>query len=88
MEKVLDKVDNVICTAMTLSNGTFDRILEVVRRRKIPLTVYAQTGGDVVARFVNRGVANLIAEPFPFTQFNFSSSQVFCYQSKKDNINK
>lgn len=80
MEKVLDRADSVICTAMTLSNGTFDKILAVVRARKIPLTVYAQTGSAVVARFVNRGVTNLIAEPFPFTQFNAAASQVYCYK--------
>jgi hypothetical protein len=79
MEKVLDKADNVICTAMTLSNGTFDRILEVVRNRNIPLTVYAQTGSAVVAQFVGNGVTNLIAEPFPFTQFSASSSELYCY---------
>ena len=44
MEKVLDSADGVICTGMTLSNGTFDRVVERVLERNIPLTVYAQTG--------------------------------------------
>lgn len=79
MEKVLDKADSIICTAMTLSNGTFDRIIEVARIKKIPLTVYAQTGSAVVAPFVGRGVTSLIAEPFPFTQFSSMSSQIYCY---------
>lgn len=84
MEKVLDCVDNVICTAMTLSNGTFDRIVERVRERQIPLTVYAQTGSAVVASFIGRGVTALIAEPFPFTQFNAGSTQLYCYTSVKE----
>ncbi len=79
MEKVLDKADSVICTAMTLSNGTFDRILEVVRSRNIPLTVYAQTGSAVIARFAGCGVTNLVAEPFPFTQFSAAASELYCY---------
>ncbi|RTE11018.1 Rossmann-like domain-containing protein [Paenibacillus whitsoniae] len=81
MNIVLDQADSVICTAMTLSNGTFDLILERVRERQIPLTVYAQTGSAVVAQFMNNGVTALIAEPFPFTQFSGSSSQLYCYTS-------
>ena len=33
MEKVLDSADGVICTGMTLSNGTFDRVIERVLER-------------------------------------------------------
>ncbi|WP_078553786.1 Rossmann-like domain-containing protein [Bacillus alkalicellulosilyticus] len=83
MEIVLGNADSVICTAMTLSNGTFDRILERVRERRIPLTVYAQTGSAVVAQFINNGVTSLIAEPFPFSQFNASESQLYCYKAVK-----
>ncbi|WP_230632638.1 Rossmann-like domain-containing protein [Paenibacillus athensensis] len=83
MNIVLDQADSVICTAMTLSNGTFDLILERVRERQIPLTVYAQTGSAVVAQFMNNGVTALIAEPFPFTQFSGSSSELYCYTSNK-----
>ncbi|MEK0316609.1 Rossmann-like domain-containing protein [Cohnella sp. 56] len=82
MEKVLDRADNVICTAMTLGNGTFDRIVERVRERRIPLTVYAQTGSAVVAPFVNNGVTALVAEPFPFTQFSAGPSTLYCYAGK------
>lgn len=81
MEVVLEKADNVICTAMTLSNGTFDRILEVVREKNIPLTVYAQTGSAIIAQFLNNGVTSLVAEPFPFTQFSGSTSQLYCYST-------
>jgi hypothetical protein len=80
MEKVIDIADNVICTGMTLSNGTFDRILERVLEKNIPLTVYAQTGSAVIARFVGKGVTALIAEPFPFSQFNANSTQLYCYK--------
>ena len=34
MEKVLREADSVICTAMTLGNGTFDRILECAREKR------------------------------------------------------
>jgi hypothetical protein len=84
MEKVLDRADSVICTAMTLSNGTFDRILERVRERQIPLTVYAQTGSAVVASFVGKGVTAWVAEPFPFTQFSADATRLYCYTSAKE----
>ncbi|MFA9556550.1 Rossmann-like domain-containing protein [Evansella sp. AB-rgal1] len=85
MEKVLDQADNVICTAMTLSNGTFDRILTRVRQKQVPLTVYAQTGSAVIAQFMNNGVSALVAEPFPFSQFSASVSEVYCYTRRKGN---
>lgn len=84
MEKVLDKADSVICTAMTLSNGTFDRVLVKVRERHIPLTVYAQTGSAVIARFIGKGVTGLVAEVFPFSQFSGSISQIYCYTNRKE----
>jgi hypothetical protein len=80
MEKVIDIADNVICTGMTLSNGSFDRILERVIEKSIPLTVYAQTGSAVIAQFVGKGVTALVAEPFPFSQFNANSTQLYCYK--------
>src|SRR5690554_3605662 len=82
MNHVLDQADSVICTAMTLGNGTFDRILETVRERQIPLTVYAQTGSAVIAQFVGKGVTALVAEPFPFTQFSGGASQLYGYSSR------
>ncbi|MEK8131543.1 DUF364 domain-containing protein [Paenibacillus filicis] len=85
MEKVLDQADRVICTAMTLSNGSFDRIVERVRERQIPLTVYAQSGSAVVAQFKSRGVTALIAEPYPFTQFSAAASQLYVYTSREEN---
>jgi hypothetical protein len=84
MENVLDRADSVICTAMTLGNGTFDRILERVRERRVPFTVYAQTGSAIVAQFMDKGVTALIAEPFPFTQFSAAVSPLYCYTSGKE----
>lgn len=84
MEKVLDAADGVICTGMTLSNGTFDRVIERVLERSIPLTVYAQTGSAVAARFVGAGITSLVAEPFPFSQFSANATRVFCYRGQGD----
>jgi uncharacterized protein (DUF4213/DUF364 family) len=81
MEKVLNIADNVICTGMTLSNGTFNRILECVLEKNIPLTVYAQTGSSIIAQFIGRGVTSLVAEPFPFSQFNAGITQLYCYKA-------
>lgn len=79
MEKVLDVADGVICTGMTLSNGTFDRIVERTTQRNIPLTVYAQTGSAIAARFVDNGITALVAEPFPFSQFSAGSTRLYYY---------
>ncbi|THF81662.1 Rossmann-like domain-containing protein [Cohnella fermenti] len=84
MEKVLERADSVICTAMTLGNGTFDRIVQRAAERRIPLTVYAQTGSAAVAPFVGRGVAALLAEPFPFTQFSAGATTLYCYKGGGD----
>lgn len=81
MNVVLREADSVVCTGMTLSNGTFDSILAQTRKRSIPLTVYAQTGSAIVARFVGKGVAGLVAEPFPFTQFSAGTTPVYLYRS-------
>lgn len=87
MEQVLAQADNVICTAMTLSNGTFDRILECVRERQLPLTVYAQTGSAVIAPFVGNGVTALLAEPFPFSQFSAAASELYIYTIGEEGVN-
>lgn len=86
MEKVLDSADGVICTGMTLSNGTFDRVIERVLERSIPLTVYAQTGSAVAARFVGAGITSLVAEPFPFSQFSANATRVFVTGDKVTKI--
>jgi hypothetical protein len=80
MEKVMDKADRVICTGMTLSNGTFDRIITRVNERQIPLIVYAQTGSAVMAQFIGKGVSTLLAEPFPFSQLSAIDTQLYCYR--------
>ncbi|QDH19836.1 Rossmann-like domain-containing protein [Saccharibacillus brassicae] len=79
MHVVLEQADSVICTGMTLSNGSFDLIVHKVREREIPLTVYAQTGSAIAARFVGEGVRSVVAEPFPFTQFSGGASELFIY---------
>lgn len=82
MEVVLSKADNVICTAMTLGNNTFDRVLECVQARNLPLTVYAQTGSAVAAQFVGKGITTLIAETFPFSQFSPYETAAYWYDVK------
>lgn len=80
MEPVLEAADAVIATGMTLSNGSFDRILERARQRAIPLALYAQTGSAVVPRFLRHGVAAVLAEPFPFSQFSADPTPLYLYR--------
>ncbi len=80
MEPALAAADVVIATGMTLSNGSFDRILTHVCERAIPLVVYAQTGSSIVPQFLGRGVTAVSAEPFPFSQFSAEPSVLYRYR--------
>lgn len=81
MEPVLASADLVIATGMTLANGSFDRILQALRARGVPLIVYAQTGSAIVPRFLGHGVAAVSAEPFPFSQFSADPTPIWLYRS-------
>lgn len=81
MHAVLDEADAVIATGMTLSNGSFDTILQRVRERALPFTVYAQTGSSIVPRFLGQGVSAVSAEPFPFSQFSADPTPVWLYRA-------
>ena len=82
MAPVLEAADVVIATGMTLGNGSFDRILAAVRRRRVPLVVYAQTGSAIAAQFVGQGVSALSAEPFPFSQFSAEPTPIYLYRAE------
>ena len=83
MEVVLSEADKVISTAMTLSNGTFDRIRERVIERGIDLIIYGQTGSAIAAHYVGNGVTAVVAEPFPFSQFTTDESNLYLYGEVK-----
>ncbi|MGW0394802.1 Rossmann-like domain-containing protein [Streptomyces sp. NPDC003042] len=81
MHEVLDRADAVVATGMTLSNGSFDAILDRCRTRGIPLVVYAQTGSAVARAFLGSGVTALSAEPFPFSQFSADPTTLYRYRT-------
>ncbi|MFH9727595.1 Rossmann-like domain-containing protein [Streptomyces sp. NPDC017254] len=81
MHEVLDRAEAVVATGMTLSNGSFDTILERCRARGIPLIVYAQTGSAVARAFLGSGVTALSAEPFPFSQFSADETVLYRYRT-------
>ncbi|MCX4779279.1 DUF364 domain-containing protein [Streptomyces sp. NBC_01264] len=78
---VLERAQAVVATGMTLSNGTFDTILERCRSRGVPLVVYAQTGSAVARAFLGSGVTALSAEPFPFSQFSAEETVLYRYRT-------
>ncbi|WP_329286551.1 Rossmann-like domain-containing protein [Streptomyces sp. NBC_00691] len=82
MHEVLDRADAVVATGMTLSNGSFDTILDRCRHRGIPLIVYAQSGGAVARAFLGSGVTALSAEPFPFSQFSAEETVLYRYRAE------
>ncbi|WP_448567126.1 Rossmann-like domain-containing protein [Thalassotalea ganghwensis] len=83
MYAVLRQADRMIITGMTLTNGSFDQILEIVRKRCIPLLVYAQTGSAIIPQFLGQGVSAICAEPFPYSQFSAEPSAVYLYQASQ-----
>ncbi|TQJ05792.1 Rossmann-like domain-containing protein [Amycolatopsis cihanbeyliensis] len=82
MDEVLDVADSVVATGMTLSNGSFDRILRRCRERALPLIVYAQTGSAVARAFLGSGVTAVSAEPFPFSQFSAEPTALYRYRAE------
>ncbi|MFG2834239.1 Rossmann-like domain-containing protein [Streptomyces zaomyceticus] len=82
MHEVLDRAEAVVATGMTLSNGSFDTILERCRARGIPLVVYAQSGSAVARAFLGSGVTALSAEPFPFSQFSADETVLYRYRAE------
>lgn len=80
MYEVLEPADAVVATAMTLSTGTFDPIVEHCRRTGRPLIVYAQTGSALAREFLGSGITALVAEPFPFSQFSAEETRVYRYR--------
>ncbi|WP_051808827.1 Rossmann-like domain-containing protein [Streptomyces sp. NRRL S-378] len=81
MHEVLERADAVVATGMTLSNGSFDTILDRCRTRGIPLVVYAQSGSAVARAFLGAGVTALSAEPFPFSQFSADPTTLYRYRT-------
>ncbi|MGP3683591.1 Rossmann-like domain-containing protein [Streptomyces sp. IBSNAI002] len=81
MHQVLDGAEAVVATGMTLSNGSFDTILDRCRSRGIPLVVYAQSGSAVARAFLGAGVSALSAEPFPFSQFSADPTRLYRYRA-------
>lgn len=81
MDPILTSADSIIATGMTMGNGSFDRILQIVRQRNIPCLIYAQTGSHIAPRFIGNGLTAVLAEPFPFSQFSADATTVYGYRS-------
>ncbi|NUR98589.1 MAG: hypothetical protein HOV67_25455 [Kribbellaceae bacterium] len=81
MTEVIDAADAVVATGMTLSNGSFDVLLQSCRKQRKPLAIYAQTGSAVARAFLGNGVTALSAEPFPFSQFSSRPSSLYRYRT-------
>ena len=82
MTEVVDAADAVVATGMTLTNGTFDVLVDRCREQEKPLAVYAQTGSAVARAFLGSGVTALSAEPFPFSQFSSRPTSLYRYRER------
>ncbi|MDA0147538.1 Rossmann-like domain-containing protein [Vibrio sp. LaRot3] len=77
MTALFERSDQIIATGMTLSNGSFDQLVQWSRVSGKPLTIYAQTGANIAKQFMGNGVHNLLAETFPFSQFSAEETPVY-----------
>ncbi|MDX6259378.1 MAG: hypothetical protein QOH84_1066 [Kribbellaceae bacterium] len=80
MTAVIDAADAVVATGMTLSNGSFDPLLDRCLQQSKPLAIYAQTGSAIARAFLGAGVTALSAEPFPFSQFSARPTSLYRYR--------
>jgi uncharacterized protein (DUF4213/DUF364 family) len=81
MYTIIYDCDMIIATGMTMSNGSFDTLLQAGRESGVPLIVYAQTGSGIAPNFLGNGVAAVSAEPFPFSQFSSHETTLYLYVS-------
>lgn len=81
MYKIIYDCDMIIATGMTMSNGSFDTLLQAGRESNVPLIIYAQTGSGIVPNFLGNGVTAISAEPFPFSQFSSHETTLYLYVS-------
>lgn len=80
--EALDDCDAVLASGMMLGNGSFDRLLALVKAagRPIPVTVFAQSGAAVARELLGRGIDALSAEPYPFFWLTGDASPVHLYR--------
>lgn len=71
--EILKSVDLAVVTGMTIVTKTIERIIEICKRNKIKLIVFAETGANMGQYFVEKGVDVYIGEEYPFYIFNGSS---------------
>jgi hypothetical protein len=66
---------------MTLSNGSFDVLVDRCHKQSKSLVIYAQTGSAVARAFLGSGVTALSAGPSPFFQFSSRPSSLYRYRA-------
>jgi hypothetical protein len=80
MLAVIQGVDGILSTGMTISNSGFDVLLEHCRATGTPLVVYTQSGSHCIPRFLGNGVSGISAEPYPFFWAHGLPSTVYHYR--------
>jgi hypothetical protein len=78
---LIEKVDLVLVTGMTLATNTLDLILEEARKFSKKTIIYAETGawfGEAYCKHL--GVDAVVSEPFPFYIFE-GTTQILTYRA-------
>lgn len=66
---LLGMVDAAVVTGMTMTTGTVDGILDIVRDRRVPTLFFCQTGASLAHLLLDCGASAVIGEQFPFYMF-------------------
>ncbi len=71
--ELLKDVDLAVITGMTISTDTIDSIICECKKHGVCTIVFAETGANLGAFYVNKGIDCYIGERYPFYIFNGSS---------------
>lgn len=77
---LLDDIDAVLASGMTVGNGTFELLLGHARASSTPLVLFAQTASAILPRFVGSGVTAVSAEPYPFFWLDGGDTNIYRYR--------
>lgn len=71
--------DVILLTGMSIANDTIDDVIDLANSNNCIVIIYAQTGASFAPEYINRGVACVMSETFPFYTMN-GVSQIYQYE--------
>ncbi len=69
----LEKADVAIITGMTITTQTLSKLIGIAKKYDTEIVIFAETGYNISAHYVDFGVTSVISEEFPYYIFDGSS---------------